>query len=50
MAATCVLLTEPTGAGEAADYWTERAGEFGDPVSIEALDFTLETRDFQTLS
>ncbi|WP_432588321.1 hypothetical protein ABVG11_25315 [Streptomyces sp. HD1123-B1] len=50
MAATCVLLTDPKGAGEEAGYWTERAGEFGDPVTVEALDITLETSDFRTLS
>ncbi|QKV95024.1 Uma2 family endonuclease [Streptomyces sp. NA02950] len=50
IAAKCVLLTEPKGAGEEADYWTERASEFGDPVTIEALDLTLETDEFHTLS
>ncbi|MBL1098201.1 Uma2 family endonuclease [Streptomyces coffeae] len=50
IAAKCVLLTEPKGAGEEADYWTERASKFGDPVTIEALDLTLETDEFQTLS
>jgi Uma2 family endonuclease len=48
--AKCVLLTEPKGADEKADYWTERATEFGDPVIIEALDLTLETDEFGTLS
>ncbi|WP_432010758.1 Uma2 family endonuclease [Streptomyces cucumeris] len=50
IAAKCVLLTEPKGVGEEADYWTERASEFGEPVTIEALDITLETSDFRTLS
>ncbi|MEU8823365.1 hypothetical protein [Streptomyces sp. NPDC048636] len=50
IAAECVLLTEPKGTGEAADYGTERASEFGDPVTVEALDITLETSDFRTLS
>ncbi|MCP9207310.1 hypothetical protein [Streptomyces cucumeris] len=45
-----MLLTEPKEAGEEAGYWTERASEFGDPVTVEALDFTLETSDFRTLS
>ncbi|MBC3988169.1 Uma2 family endonuclease [Streptomyces sp. AC563] len=48
-AATCVLLTEPRGSGEAADYRTERTSEFGEPVPIGALGIDLDTSEFGTL-
>ncbi|MFF5715632.1 Uma2 family endonuclease [Streptomyces buecherae] len=48
-AATCVLLTEPRGSGEAADYRTERTSEFGEPVPIGALGIELDTSEFGTL-
>ncbi len=45
----CVLLTEPSGTGERADYRVERISEFGEPVPLEVLGITLETGEFQTL-
>jgi Uma2 family endonuclease len=48
-AARCVLLTEPTGSGEAARYQVERTAKFGDPLPVEALDLTLDTSRFRTL-
>jgi Uma2 family endonuclease len=47
--AQCVLLTEPTGAGEEADYKVERISKFGEPVPIDMLGLSLETEDFPTL-
>jgi Uma2 family endonuclease len=48
--AQCVLLTNPVGAGDEADYRTQDTSKFGEPVRIEALDLSLETGDFQPLS
>ncbi|MCC3780013.1 Uma2 family endonuclease [Streptomyces sp. UNOB3_S3] len=48
-AAKCVLLTEPVGAGEGADYTVERTTKFGDPVPLDMVGVTLDTTEFQTL-
>lgn len=48
-AAKCVVLTEPGGSGEQADYRTERTSKFGEPVPLDALGLTLDTSDFGTL-
>ncbi|MFI0740954.1 Uma2 family endonuclease [Streptomyces sp. NPDC021100] len=48
-AAKCVLLTEPFGAGEKADYRTERTSKFGEPVPLDLMGVTLDTSDFRTL-
>ncbi|MFE4643808.1 Uma2 family endonuclease [Streptomyces sp. NPDC056730] len=45
----CVLLTEPAGSGECADYRTERTSKFGDPVPLETLGVELDTSDFESL-
>ncbi|UNO44172.1 Uma2 family endonuclease [Streptomyces sp. MST-110588] len=45
----CVLLTEPTGSGDGADYAVQRITEFGDPVPLDLLDVGLDTRAFRTL-
>ncbi|NLU69136.1 Uma2 family endonuclease [Streptomyces sp. HNM0574] len=50
LAAVCVLLTEPSGAGERADYRVERTSAFGLPVPLESLGITLDTTDFPTLT
>ncbi|MGW3492271.1 Uma2 family endonuclease [Streptomyces sp. NPDC001020] len=47
--AHCVLLTEPTGIGEDADYQVQRITKFGEPVPLELLGIKLETSDFGTL-
>ncbi|MBB5933027.1 Uma2 family endonuclease [Streptomyces zagrosensis] len=47
--ARCVLLSEPSGAGEAADYRTERTSAFGEAVPLGALGLALDTTDFGTL-
>jgi Uma2 family endonuclease len=49
MAAQCVLLTEPKGEGEAADYQVEKAVTFGLPVALDVLDVELDTGDFGTM-
>ncbi|MEU0395992.1 Uma2 family endonuclease [Streptomyces sp. NPDC006208] len=48
-AARCVLLTEPTGSGEAARYQVERTAKFGDPLPVDVLVLTLDTSQFRTL-
>ncbi|MEV5505043.1 Uma2 family endonuclease [Streptomyces orinoci] len=48
-AAKCVLLTQPVGAGEDADYANQHVSKFGDPVHIEVLEQTLDTSEFRTL-
>ncbi|MFD7895740.1 Uma2 family endonuclease [Streptomyces sp. NPDC059743] len=45
----CVLLTEPVGSGEAADYRVERTTKFGDPVPLDLLGVELDTSEFETL-
>ena len=48
--AKCVLLAQPKGAGCGADYQEEHTIPFGRPLHIDALDLTLDTEEFQTLS
>ncbi|MFI6402663.1 Uma2 family endonuclease [Streptomyces sp. NPDC050548] len=47
--AQCVLLTEPQGVGDAADYQVQRITKFGDPVPLDLLDVELDTSGFGTL-
>ncbi|TXC99147.1 Uma2 family endonuclease [Streptomyces sp. ISID311] len=47
--AQCVLLTEPVGKGEEADYSVQRITKFGDPVPLELLGLELDTSEFGTL-
>ncbi|MGW1889053.1 Uma2 family endonuclease [Streptomyces sp. NPDC002004] len=47
--AHCVLLTEPVGTGEEADYQAQRISKFGDSVPLELLDVELDTREFGIL-
>lgn len=47
--AECLLLTEPAGTGEDADYKVERRSKFGDPVPLAVLDVELDTSEFGTL-
>lgn len=48
--AHCVLLTDPIGEGEQADYRGQWITKFGDPVLLESLDVELDTSEFGTLS
>ncbi|MFE0376013.1 Uma2 family endonuclease [Streptomyces inhibens] len=45
----CVLLTEPAGSGEDADYRVQRISKFGDSVPLELLGVKLDTSEFGTL-
>ncbi|MFI0905340.1 Uma2 family endonuclease [Streptomyces sioyaensis] len=47
-AARCLLLTEPTGAGEDTDYQVERTATFGTDIPVDVLGLTLETGEFPT--
>ncbi|WP_030614625.1 Uma2 family endonuclease [Streptomyces sclerotialus] len=47
--AECLLLTEPTGKGEQADYEVERTVKFGAPVPLDMLGIELDTSGFGTL-
>jgi Uma2 family endonuclease len=47
--AQCVLLTQPEGAGERADYKGQTKTKFGEPLLLEALGIELETSGFGTL-
>ncbi|MCX5458615.1 Uma2 family endonuclease [Streptomyces albidoflavus] len=49
MAAQCVLLTEPYGEGEQADYGVEQTFSFGLGVPVPLLGVELETAEFPTL-
>ncbi|MFI6008880.1 Uma2 family endonuclease [Streptomyces sp. NPDC051243] len=44
----CVMLTEPTGAGEEADYEVQRVTRFGAPVPLRPLGIELDTTEFDT--
>ncbi|MEU9119536.1 Uma2 family endonuclease [Streptomyces sp. NPDC048506] len=48
--AHCVLLAEPTGVGESADYRSQSIYKFGDPVPLDQLDAVLDTSEFRTLA
>ncbi len=48
--ARCVLLTEPTGTGEDADYTVQRTTRFGDPIPLDLLGVKLDTTEFQTFT
>jgi hypothetical protein len=45
----CVVLTEPAGVGEQADYRAERTSKFGEPVPLDSLGVMLDTSEFGTL-
>lgn len=47
--ARCVLLTEPGGAGEDADYEVQRTVPFGAPLRVDALGTALDTSRYGTL-
>lgn len=47
--AQCVLLTQPEGEGERADYKEPMKTKFGEPLFIEALGVELDTTGFGTL-
>lgn len=49
LAGRCVLLTEPTGAGQEADYRVERTTKFGEPMPLDLLGVVLDTGEFKTL-
>ncbi|MGW7383766.1 Uma2 family endonuclease [Streptomyces sp. NPDC054794] len=44
--AQCVLLTEPTGSGDDADYRCRRITGFGDRTPLEPLGIEVETSEF----
>ncbi|MFF4014245.1 Uma2 family endonuclease [Streptomyces sp. NPDC001843] len=44
--AQCVLLTEPTGYGESADYRRQRITKFGDLTPLEPIGVDLDTSEF----
>nr|WP_216590857.1 Uma2 family endonuclease [Streptomyces brasiliscabiei] len=44
--AHCVLLTEPAGAGEDADYRCRRITEFGGLTPLELIGIELDTSEF----
>ncbi|MFJ9408116.1 Uma2 family endonuclease [Streptomyces sp. NPDC101393] len=47
--AHCVLLTEPVGGGDEADYTVQRITKFGDRVPLDLLGIELDTGDFGIL-
>ncbi|WP_307805649.1 Uma2 family endonuclease [Streptomyces chrestomyceticus] len=47
--AQCVLLTEPTGTGDDADYAVRRTAGFGTPMPLDFLGIQLDTTGFQVL-
>ncbi|MFI1287294.1 Uma2 family endonuclease [Streptomyces sp. NPDC020792] len=47
--AQCVLLTNPAGEGEKADYRGQQKTKFGDPLTLDALGVELDTSGFGTL-
>ncbi|MDX3095686.1 Uma2 family endonuclease [Streptomyces sp. ME01-24h] len=49
LAAECVVLTEPVGTGDQADYRAERTWKFGETVRLPVVDVALDTSEFQVL-
>ncbi len=49
LAAECVVLTEPVGTGDQADYRAERTWKFGETVRLPVVDVALDTASFQVL-
>ncbi|MEU3541306.1 Uma2 family endonuclease [Streptomyces paromomycinus] len=47
--AQCVLLTEPTGIGDHADYAVQLTTKFGTPMPLDLLGVQLDTTAFQSL-
>ncbi|WP_037836841.1 Uma2 family endonuclease [Streptomyces sp. NRRL S-244] len=47
--AGCLLLTEPRGKGEDADYAVEYREPFGHPMPLDVLGIELDTSEFGTL-
>ncbi|TXJ85366.1 Uma2 family endonuclease [Streptomyces lavendulae] len=47
--AQCVLLTNPAGQGDDANYLSQHVTKFGDPVRLKALGVELDTSEFGTL-
>ncbi|MFJ9851750.1 Uma2 family endonuclease [Streptomyces sp. NPDC101150] len=47
--AQCVLLTEPTGTGEDAEYRVQSIYKFGESVPLDLLGIELDTSEFGTL-
>ncbi len=47
--AQCVLLTQPEGAGDRADYKKQIKQKFGEVLTAEALGIELDTSAFGTL-
>ncbi|WP_432137465.1 MULTISPECIES: Uma2 family endonuclease [unclassified Streptomyces] len=48
--AHCVLLTDPIGDGDQADYRGQWITKFGDPVLLELLGVELDTSEFGTFT
>ena len=44
--AECLVLTEPAGVGEAADYRSERKGKFGETMRLPVVDVDIDTSEF----
>jgi len=44
----CVLLTNPVGRGEAADYRQQYIVKFGEPLPVDILGIELDTSEFRT--
>ncbi|MFI2367173.1 Uma2 family endonuclease [Streptomyces sp. NPDC018833] len=44
--AECLVLTEPSGSGEAADYRSERKWKFGETLHLPVLDVDVDTSEF----
>ncbi|MFF7211480.1 Uma2 family endonuclease [Streptomyces sp. NPDC008238] len=49
LAAKCVVLTEPAGTGEQADYRAERTWKFGESVRLPVVGVVLDTSKFGVL-
>ncbi|MFG3116457.1 Uma2 family endonuclease [Streptomyces sp. NPDC048197] len=47
--AHCVLLTQPVGVGDEADYRTQQITKFGEPLPLPLLGLELDTSEFGTL-
>ncbi|MFF4355718.1 Uma2 family endonuclease [Streptomyces sp. NPDC001604] len=48
-AAACLVLTEPYGSGECADYRCQRSWRYGETLHLPVLNIGINTREFRAV-
>ena len=47
--AQCLVLTEPYGCGERADYRCRRTWKYGETLFLPVLDASIDTSEFRSI-